>query len=227
VRRPQELAGKLLGKTGVELWSELRGIRVYGIVTESKDTYLSISKTKTFSPQSGDRELVKAQLFRNMESAFIKLRRHGLSARNITAYLRAADFSYKGAEGRLTRHSSSTLDFTRVLAEIFEHIFEPGVIYRATGAVLSDIISGGPAQSDLFDDPVGVENIRKISVAVDAVNSHYGKHTLHLASSNIVNNKPSHPRNCIAWRQANLLKGETSRRRLRIPLLKNRDSGRI
>lgn len=227
IRKPEEFAAKLLGKIGVELWRELRGVRVYGIVTERKETYLSISKTKTFSPHSGDREIVKAQLFRNMESAFIKLRRHHLSARNIAAYLRAIDYSHRGAEARLTRHSSATLDFTGVLGEIFDRIFEAGVVYRATGVILSDIISGGPAQGDLFDDPVCVENIRKISVAVDEVNLQYGKHTLHLASSNIVNKKGSHPRNCLAWRKTNLLKGETARRRLRIPLLKNRDSSRF
>jgi hypothetical protein len=74
--------------------------------------------------------------------------------------------------------------------------------------------------SDLFDDPVRVERVRKVSSAVDDINSAYGKHAVHIASSNIVANKLEHSRNIMAWRKRALLKGESFRRRLGIPLLK-------
>lgn len=220
VRRPQDFARKVLGKTGEELWLELRGVKVYPIVTGAKERYLTISKTKTFSPSSNDRAFVRAQLVRNMESAMIKLRRHRLSARNLTVFLKSSDFSHLGAEGRLTRHSSSTLDFTKLCGELFDNIFSAGA-YRATGVVLSDIVDEGDDPKDLFDDPVKIENIRRISAAVDEVNSCYGKHTLHLASSDAVGKKGRHPRNSLAWRKTSPLKGESFRRRLGIPLLKS------
>ena len=222
VNKPQAFAQKILGKIGKELWLELRGIPVFKIVTEAKEKYLTISKTKTFSPASDNKEFVKGQLFRNMESAFIKLRRHSLSARNLTAFLRRSDFSHRAAEARLTRHSSSTLDFTGLCGRLFEFVFEEGVTYRSSGVILSDIADEGTDSRDLFEDPVRIEKLKDISIAVDKVNSYYGKHTLHLASSNIVNTKGSHPRNCLAWRRSNLLKGESFRRRLGIPLLKAR-----
>jgi hypothetical protein len=163
---------------------------------------------------------VKGQLLRNMESAFIKLRRHHLSAKRLTAFLRRADFSHCAAEGRLTRHSSSTLDFTGLAASLFENIFEAGVNYRSSGVILSDIADDASDLRDLFDDPVRVENLKNISIAVDKVNSVYGKHTLHLASSDIVKDKSAHSRNSLAWRKESLLKGESFRQRLGIPLLK-------
>ncbi len=220
VRRPKDFAGRLLGKIGIELWLELRGMNVYRLCADKKEKYLSISKTKTFSPSSGERDFVKAQLIRNMESACIKLRRYSLSARNISVYLRRVDFSDMAMQGRLTRHSSSALDFSNICADIFEELFVQGVSYRSTGVIFSDITEEKQDEQDLFIDPVKLERIRKISVATDQINAVYGKHTLHVASSNIVSNKAKHPRNNISWRRQELLKGESQRRRLGIPLLK-------
>jgi hypothetical protein len=157
---------------------------------------------------------------RNLESAFIKLRRHGLACRNLTVYLRRSYFSGAGLEGRINRHSSSTLDFTAVCSELFDRVFEPGVIYRSTGVILSDIKDEGQDSADLFDDPVRVERVQKVSEAVDEINDSFGKHTIHLAASHVAADKTSHPRNTVAWRKKELLKGETFRQRLNIPLLK-------
>jgi len=228
VRRPLSFADKLLGKIGRELWHELRGEQVYSVSTEPKEKYLSISKTKTFSPSSADRDLVKGRLVRNLESACIKLRRHNLSARSLTIYLRRQDFSAAASEARLGGHSSSTLDFTGACAALFDEVFESGTLYRATGAILSEIIGESLVQKDLFDDPVKVERTRRLGRIIDEVNAVYGKHTLHLAASGsekkvTVTKGDGHlfqPRNDLAWRKTALLKGETFRRRLGIPLLK-------
>lgn len=220
VRKPLLFADKLLGKTGRELWSELRGVPVYAVCAERKDKYLTISKTKTFSPHSGCRDTVKAQLMRNLESALIKLRRHGLASRGLTAYIKKIDYTGLAAEARINRRSSSTLDFTKACSDLFDRIFEAGSVYRATGVVLSDIGSEAGCEKDLFEDPVKVEHVKALSRATDKINAAFGKHTLHVASSNAAGQKPAHRRNCLAWRKTALLKGETSRKRLAIPLFK-------
>ncbi len=261
IQRPRAFAEKLLGKVGVELWLELRGVKVYEVSTLEKERYLTISKTKTFMPASGDRGYVVAHLMRNLESACIKLRRHRLRARNLTVYLRRQDFSYGGMEGRLSRHSSSTLDFTGVCSALFQNAFEAGVLYRSTGVIIADIVPEGEDTGDLFDCPARIMRIRKVSQAVDAINAQFGKHTLHLASTQplartkdhpaqsegpvradalhpaqsegpvrpcgqhppqfeaAVRASAQHPRNEQAWRKVELLKGETFRKRLGIPLL--------
>ena len=195
INKPKGFACKLLGKIGQELWLELRGIPVYKLIASGKEKYLSISKTGTFHPASKDEDIVKARLLRNMESALIKLRRHGLIARKITVILRRSDFSYATLEGRLTRHTSSTLDFVGLCGILFKDIFEPSVCYRATGVVLSDIVDKIKESRDLFDDPVKIEKARSISIAIDKVSGYFGKHAIHLASSNVVNDNPvSFPR---------------------------------
>lgn len=221
VNRPLDFADKLLGKTGRELWYELRGQAVYKLCREKKEKYLSISKTKTFSPSSSNKDVVKGQLMKNLESACIKLRRYNLSAARITAYLKIANFESMGIEAKLTRHSSSTLDFTGICAAMCEMIFKPGLMYRATGIILSDIAPEGADSKTLFDDPVKIKEIAALSKTIDEVNEKYGKHTLHVATSqSVLEHKKDHPRNDLTWRKESLLKGETFRKRLNIPLLK-------
>ncbi len=220
VKRPVGFAGRLLGKIGVELWRELRGEQVYHVLPKAGGRRLSISKTKTFAPPSSDKDFVKGQLMRNMESAFIKLRRHRLSARRLAIFLRERDYKTQGLEARINRHSSSTLDFTDLCSGLFEELFRRDKVYRSTGVIVSGIVPGGADRYDLFDDPVRVEQVKRLAQAVDKVNGEYGKHTLHLGASNIVNKKSPHARNELTWRKRELLKGENFRKRLRIPLLK-------
>ena len=221
IRQPRDFAQKLLGKTGVQLWHELRGEAIYPVETQEKEKYLSISKTKTFAPSSDRKEWMYAQLVRNLESACIKLRRYKLSAAGLTVYLRSADFKDGGLSAQLNRHSSSTLDFTGICAQLFEMLFQPGIFYRSSGVILFDITAEGVDDRTLFDDPLRIEKIRRLTRTVDAVNERYGKHTLHLASSNLVSTlKREHARSDLTWRKKELLPGETLRKRLNIPLLK-------
>ncbi|MBU2103043.1 MAG: DNA polymerase IV, partial [Candidatus Omnitrophica bacterium] len=245
IRKDEHFAKKLLGKIGLELWQELRGIPVYAVSSQRKDTYLTISKSKTFMPASRDRDFVKAQLVRNLESAFIKLRRYSLSVKRLTVFLRRNDFTVRGLEVAINRHSSSTLDFTGICGQLFEQLFERKVLYRTTGVVLSDLVREGIDDRTLFDDPIKLERTRKISQVADTINKMYGKHTIHVAASlppvpldnyikvrgvphfkkmlketgHAVSQKGKHPRNCGSWRKQELLPGETFRKRLGIPLL--------
>ena len=111
------------------------------------------------------------------------------------------------------------MEFAKALGGLFDQIYRD-LGYRASGVVLSDILPQGQYQRDLFDDPIRVERVEKASKIIDEIAEKYGKHTLHLASSNSLHKGlKKHPRNDIAWRQKNLQKGETRRQRLNIPLL--------
>ncbi len=222
IKRPLEWAEKLLGKIGKELWHELRGTSVYELAAEPKEKYLSISKTKTFSPPSSNRDFAMAKLIRNLEAAFIKLRRHKLSARKVTVYLRKQDFNDAAGEAKMDRHTYSTFDFVKPVKELFNLLYEEGASYRATGIILSDLVDEGVDCRTLFDDSIKIEKMEKLSKVIDEVNKIYGKHTLYLGASHLVEDETAkrHRRNDTAWRKKNLLKGETFRKRVNIPLLK-------
>ncbi len=217
--RPEKWAERLVGKIGREIWNELRGISMYPVVTEEKSSYYTITKSRTFTPPSQDREFVYAKLIRNLESAFIKLRRYKLRARVIGLALRHQDFSEDAVEAALNRPTSATQEAAPLARTMFEHVFKPKVDYRATMVVLGKLDPDREEQFELFEDRVRIDNLSKASRAIDSVNEKFGKHTVSLGSSLFLKKGRQTERTALPWRKTDLLDGETARQRLNLPRL--------
>lgn len=217
--KPERWAEQLMGKVGKEMWSELRGCPVHAVTTEEKSSYYTVSKTKTFSTPSRDREFIYAKLVRNLESAFIKLRRHKLRVRMMGMALRHQDFSEEAAEAALSRPTASTQEAVPLLHEMFGQVFRPGVEYRATMVVLGKLEADRGEQFELFEDRVRIDKMSKASRVIDEVNGKYGKHALSLGPSLYLSAMRKTDRDDAPQRKKDLLVGETGRQRLNIPKL--------
>src|SRR4029450_9026967 len=103
--------------THQDIWHELRGTAVIPLEFGEHHAYQSISKTKTFTPPTSDREFLLAQLSKNVENACIKARRHKLEARRVSFFLRTQDFRHTGYEwvlyGQPMAPASSSRSSTR------------------------------------------------------------------------------------------------------------------
>jgi hypothetical protein len=109
----------------------------------------------------------------------------------------------------------------RVVQEHFDMVDRPDVFYRLTGVVLSGLRGEGDAQLDLFGEALRAEKVRQVYMAVDQIDTKYGKHTVFLGSSFAAIRGAQHtggraepPR-----RQDILFRGEGQRQRLGIPLM--------
>ena len=217
VIRPEKWADRLLGKVGRELWNELRGNAVYQVKTGEPAPQASIIKSKTFTPPSTDRDFVYAKLVRNLESALMKARRHKLKPRLLGVVLRQQNFTHDGLEATLSRPSASTLELLPLLRDMFDAIYREGCEYRATLVALARLEDDRSEQYELFEDRVRIENQRRISQAVDALNGKYGKHTVRSAATLFLADKETSDRDDLPARRSEMLRGESSRRRLKIP----------
>lgn len=176
--KPQTWISSLLGKPGRELWLELRGCKVFEVDTAPKTSYDSISKAKTFTPPSRDFQYIKAQLYRNAESAFIKLRRYSLTARRLFIFLREQNFSGRHAEGTVARPTSSFFEVFPLLEGMLKQIYRPAALYRQTGIVLAALEHEGHRQFELFEDAVKPARMQHLAMDIDEINGKYGKHTV-------------------------------------------------
>jgi DNA polymerase-4/DNA polymerase V len=219
VEKDESFAERLLGKVGVDIWNELRGEYMYQINPELSHKQASISKFKTFTPPSTKRTEVFARALRNLESACIKARRHGLATKRIIVVLRRQDFSSNGMEAKLNRPTSSPLELMEPFKELFDQVYKPGIQYRATGVVLAELTDSPSFQLGLFEDPVRAIQTREVFRAVDEVNRRYGKHTVFIADGLDIGQQHIGNRGRTARRKTDLLKGETFRQHLKIPLL--------
>ena len=206
-------------KPGVETWRELRGESVYPVTSEEKSTYASISKTKTFAPPTSDANYLFAQLMRNMESACIKARRYNLSPKKIVVFLKKQNFDSAGSEAALSRPCACPLEFADVVRSLFDACYRPREQYRATGVILLDLAADASIQYTLFDDPVQAEKIKDVYTVADELAEKFGKHTVHLGSTHLIEKIGKGRRGAPTVRQQTQLKGETARRHLGLPLL--------
>jgi DNA polymerase-4 len=220
-RKDELFITKHLSKPYHEIWHELNGRSVYPVITESKDSYQSISKAKTFTPPSGDETFIFAQLSKNMENACIKARRYRLATTRLILFLRTREFRDTGIEMRLTSPSAYPSELFGLLKEGFSHIYRPSDFYRQTGVVLAGLVPEDTIQHTLFDDPARIEKMAKVYSAVDQLSEKFGKYTVHHAASLPTKLQVQHEgdRGDVPQRKTELFKGENKRQRLGLPVL--------
>jgi DNA polymerase IV len=217
--RTEAWIGKLLHKPGVEIWHELRGNMLLPVNTTPWKPQDSISKSKTFAAPSADRNFVYAKLIRNLESAFIKLRRYQLRTAEIAIALRLRDYMENGIGFRLPHGVSTVQEVIPAIRQHFDMLYVSGATYRATGIVLGRLEDDRQRQYELFEEPAAVERQRRIGAALDSLRLRHGKHAVFLATGLALHTAPSTDRDTPCWRRLHLLRGETSRRRIRLPVL--------
>lgn len=212
-----------------EIHRELNGEFVYPLTLGTKHDYASISKTKTFTPPSKDRDFILSQLSKNIENACIKLRRHNLFTDKVAIFLKSQEFRYFGYEFTLSRSVCTPEEIMKIVHDNFDRVFmvnEIGdacsdILYRATGVTLMNLSHNDTPNLDLFGTHVEVAKMKVVHDAIDTVDLRYGKHTVYMGSSFVAMNKPAH-RNYRATnssRKDNILKGETNRKRIGLPML--------
>ena len=220
-RKNEDFVMEYLSKPYREVWHELNGRSVYPVTTESKSSYQSINKTRTFTPPSKDVTFVFAQLSKNLENACIKARRYGLAATRLIVFLRKQDFTDNGAELKLTcptAHPSALFNFLR---KGFDYIYHPTTLYRQTGVVLAGLVAQSTVQYTLFDDTARIEKMSKIYDTVDMLSEKFGKYTVRHAVSLPTKIQSQHEgeRGDVPQRKQELFKGENNRQRLGLPVL--------
>jgi DNA polymerase-4 len=220
-RKDERFVQKHLSKPYQEIWHELNGRSVYPVVTESKSSYQSVSKTKTFTPPSNDETFVFAQLSKNLENACIKVRRYNLAATRLIICLRKQDYTGAGVEIKLSRPTAYPADLLRPLREGFNNIYQRNALYRQTGVVLAGLVSEKGIQYTLFDDPARIEKMARIYNTVDELSERFGKHTILHATSLPTKLQAQHEgeRGDTPKRKTDIFKGENKRQRLRLPML--------
>jgi len=167
---------KYLSKPYQEIWHELNGRSVYPVTTETKSSYQSISKARTFTPPSTDESFVFAQLSKNLENACIKARRYHLAANRLIVFLRQQDYQSTGAELKLTRPTAFPSELYALLREGFRKLYLPATPYRQTGVVLSGLVAESGIQYGLFEDTAKIAKMAKIYESIDELSRKYGKH---------------------------------------------------
>jgi len=219
-QRDEDCIKHHLTKPFHEIWQELRGVSVYEVNPQEKETYHSVQKVKTFTPPTNDRKFVFAQLSKNIENACIKIRKYKLMSPEAIFFVRRQDFNDESIAVKFSRATNFPNEMVKALEPVFDEIFNPRFRYRTTGVMLLKLQEDTVPQMDLFGEAFRIEKIKKLYESLDAMRQKYGKHTLFIGSSFHAHRYAQHAgeRGDLSERKKELFKGETARRRLGIPM---------
>ncbi len=139
-----------LSKPFQEIWHELRGRAMVAIDTAAKNMYQSISRTRTFSRPTSDRNYLWAQLRENIEATFAKARRFGYRVKEVYVFLKTQSFHYASSSIRFTTPERYPLTQLSLFEHAFNALYTPNMLYRATGCTVGHLSNGELIQGELF-----------------------------------------------------------------------------
>ncbi len=172
-------------KPGLQTWLELNGTPC--IDTTEIVRNQTICTSRSFGNMVSDLTSLKASVATFASSCANKLRGQNSGAKAVTVFVCSnrfrEDLPQYGNSATLPffTPTSDTLEITKAALHIVDLIYKPGIQYKKSGVIVSDIRPLSPFQADLFD-PIGNRTERSnLMKAVDAINLRYGLKTIQLA----------------------------------------------
>lgn len=148
-RDKQGCLKKLLGKRGEYFYLELNGTITTGL-TKTDPIPKSLSHTRTFPDFLENREMIYKFSLDLLLKLLSRLRSYEMRAGHLQFFLITKDFRGISAEHLFPEKSADNTQFIQAFRDIFYTIFQPGLIYRKSGFVLSNLVLEDQIQPSLF-----------------------------------------------------------------------------
>ena len=170
--------------THLSLKHELAGHSLYAVHadTDPRDQK-SIQSTETFRPASSDRNVIWAEIAKNVEGACENARDLQLLSNTVSFFVKTSEFTYRFDQVKLTLFSADPGFMLNELEEKFLELLVPGEKIRSTGAILHNLRRVDDVPRDLFG--VQQASIKRLAVeeAADKIREKYGHSSIRRAAS--------------------------------------------
>lgn len=172
-----------LSKPHKDIWKELNCIQVHKIDPSKKESYASISKTRTFSPATNKKSFLLSELSKHTEDACAKARHFNLATKRISFFLKTQEFRYLKAEVVLLSRTNLPEVILPAIYTEFSAIHRQDSMYRSAGVTLHDLASPQGIQADLFGASFITNNFQAVHNQIDKLEEKFGKRIVYLAST--------------------------------------------
>jgi DNA polymerase IV len=172
-----------LSKPHLEIWHELRGVSVNAVHSDKNDECQSVSRTRTFSKPSTDKEFVFSELSKNIEEACIRLRRHRLVSKEASFFIKTQDFRYYNFDALFSVPVSIPEEIIMHARGGFERLWRRGVRYRASGVTLRKLCPESMKGQDLFGGSKEMDSLLALHRNIDALSRKFRRRMVFSGSS--------------------------------------------
>ncbi len=177
VNKSDSWLDKQIGIHGIEMRHELLGEMTSPVLNESA-TPKSIQNTRAFGIFTSDFNFIKNELNLHIHTSCRKLRRHDTKCLQVGVMLRTKDFRVFYTKQDLKTPTDFELEISKVAIELLKEIYNPNILYRATGVVLEKIGEQGIEQLSLYDKQEENDKKRKLTQCFDKLERKMGKNIL-------------------------------------------------
>ncbi len=177
VNKSDNWLDKQIGIHGIEMRHELLGEMTSPVLNESA-TPKSIQNTRAFGIFTSDFNFIKNELNLHIHTSCRKLRRHDTKCLQVGVMLRTKDFRVFYTKQDLKTPTDFELEISKVAIELLKEIYNPNILYRATGVVLEKIGEQGIEQLSLYDKQEENDKKRKLTQCFDKLERKMGKNIL-------------------------------------------------
>lgn len=179
---PEALIRRLLGKSGVDLWHELRGVPVFPLELAPR-LPKSVARTASLGEITRDRDILIGHLTHHTTRLATELvvKRHAAS--RLAVFLTLKSFDKAGLEVRFDRPTANYFTLSEAVMQAFEKLYRPGERYRGCGVIASGIVSAASLNRDLFGDLEADERQGRLLETMAAINRKFGKNTVRMLAA--------------------------------------------
>src|SRR3989338_11091328 len=147
---PKDTVVHLFGRPGGELQQELLGTVMYPLQVNERPPK-SISRCRSFR-RTGNEMAVYGQLQEHMTVTVMRMRKEGLSARNMSVWVRDQEYDHAGAECRLPRPMDTEEELLPYARRAFRQVWKKGGMATQVGLALYNLSPAGGNQYSLFEE---------------------------------------------------------------------------
>lgn len=146
----------------------------------------NIATTRAFGKKLSDINIIAEAVASHAVRCAEKLRKQKSVASLLTIFIHSDPFSenekyiYKSLTITLSRASSTNHELVKAALTGLKRIYEPNILYKKTGIIVSEISSESYVQGNLFEENNSAQ-LKEISKITDLLNSRFGKDKVKLA----------------------------------------------
>ena len=177
VNKTDSWLDKQIGIHGIEMRHELLGEMTSPVLNE-ETTPKSIQNTRAFGIFTSDFNFIKNELNMHIHTSCRKLRRYDTKCMQIGVMLRTKDFRVYYTKQDLTTPTDFELEISKIAIELLKEIYNPNILYRATGVVLEKIGEQGTEQLSLYSDISKEDKKRKLAECLDKLEKKFNKNII-------------------------------------------------
>lgn len=182
VNKSDEWLDKQIGIHGLEMKHELLG-EMTSPVTNEETTPKSIQNTRAFGIFTSDFNYIKNELNRHIHTSCRKLRKYDTKCLQVGVMLRTKDFKVYCTKQDLVSPTDFELEISKIAIELLKEIYNPNILYRATGVVLEKIGEEGIEQLSLYNNSSQDEKKKKLTQCFDKLEKKFSKNIIKIGFS--------------------------------------------